>query len=171
MPPPKSTQLQGWICRAWGGGGLWYKWRYICFRLGFLSTCSCYRNLHWPRQPCPAPARQGHSYTWPFSTAASGDYVECVRAVTLAVLSWGPLIFLNVQVGQGQQAVVPVFTRGEVELGWGYGNSAPRLLWLLFMFMFMLRLLSSVLGATHRRWCSCSGTWRAWAVHSIYSWL
>lgn len=42
----------------------------------------------------------------------SGDYVERTGAVTLSVLSRGLLISLSVQVRQGRQAAVPVFTWG-----------------------------------------------------------
>lgn len=114
----------------------------------------------------PCSSQGCHSYTWPFSTAPCGDYVERVRAVTLAVLSWGPLISLNVQVGQGRQAAVPVFTRGEVELVWGDGDSEPCLLWLPWM----LKLPSSVLG-DGRSGGNSGGTWWAWAAYRIYSGL
>lgn len=57
----------------------------------------------------------------------SEGYDEHVRAGRFVVLSWGLLISLSVRAHQSQQAAVPAFTRGEVELGWGMGGGSEPL--------------------------------------------
>lgn len=69
------------------------------------------------------------------------------------------------KVGKQQCQCLP---GGRWKLGWGVGGMGTVSLASVWL-PWMLRLLSSVLGAAHSGWSS--GTWQAGAVRSIYSGL